>query len=94
MQNREYQHDDKDERHRGQQEIAGFDRQAGGQVWTPSLATKPIHTCFARLWLRVGSPPTASSTAQDAADGFAILVRLLFEVERRFPPPLSIEELS
>jgi hypothetical protein len=25
MQNREYQHDDKDERHRGQQEIAGFD---------------------------------------------------------------------
>jgi hypothetical protein len=30
MQNREYQHDDKDERHRGQQEIAGFDRQAGG----------------------------------------------------------------
>jgi len=26
----EYQHDDKDERHRGQQEIAGFDRQAGG----------------------------------------------------------------
>jgi hypothetical protein len=30
MQNREYQHDDKDERHRGQQEIVGFDRQAGG----------------------------------------------------------------
>jgi hypothetical protein len=42
----------------------------------------------------MGSPPTASSTAQDAADGFAILVRLLFEVERRFPPPSSIEELS
>jgi hypothetical protein len=30
MQDREHQHDDKDERHRGQQEIAGFDRKGGG----------------------------------------------------------------
>jgi hypothetical protein len=30
MQSREDKHEDKDERHRGQQDIAGFDRQAGG----------------------------------------------------------------
>jgi hypothetical protein len=36
----------------------------------------------------------AKPLAPTRPDGFAILVRLLFEVSVAFPPPWSIEELS